>query len=301
MIAKIVKGNSFRGAIDYHSKEGSVQIGGNMAGRNPRELAREFGAVRSQNQACTKPVAHYSLSLPPGEHLTDAQWNDAARDFLDHMGFDGVAHQYIVNRHTDKAHEHIHIVANRISSETGHVVSDKYDFKRAHEACRRLEQKYGLQSVSSKGREIAKPAAAQGPAADAMRAKIDDAIKRCRGDRDLFIGQLRAAGIEPKFNRQKTGRIAGATFTADDSTTFKGSQLGKGYGWKAIDRRMTKQTELAKAVSASRPGLADKLVGNLTNKLVGHLPGGKVVKAIAKAAQQLDTAAPKSKKNETEL
>ena len=300
MISKIIKGNGFRGAINYNNKEGASQIGGNMAGRNPRELAREFGAIRNQNTACQKPVFHCSLSLPPGEKLSDEQWNNAAQDFLGRMGLKN--NQYVVYRHADTDHDHIHIVANRINSHDFSVVSDKFDYKRAHEACRMLEQKYGLQNVSSKAKVIAKTAAAQGPAADGMRAKIDAAIKASRGDRDLFFGQLKARGVAVQLNQQKTGRVAGAKFTADGAT-FKGSELGKDFGWQAIDRRLAKHAEFAKAASAHRhrPGLADKLVGNLTDKLVGHLPGGKVVKAIARAAQQLDTAAPKSKQNETEL
>ena len=45
MIAKISKGNGFRGALDYLFKEDAEIIGGNMIGHDPRSLAREFGCA----------------------------------------------------------------------------------------------------------------------------------------------------------------------------------------------------------------------------------------------------------------
>ena len=47
MIPKIVRGNGFRGVLDYAlKKEKGHLIGGNMLGLNPRELSAEFGFAR---------------------------------------------------------------------------------------------------------------------------------------------------------------------------------------------------------------------------------------------------------------
>ena len=45
MIAKISTGSGFRGALDYLFKVDAETIGGNMAGDDPRSLAREFGCA----------------------------------------------------------------------------------------------------------------------------------------------------------------------------------------------------------------------------------------------------------------
>lgn len=50
MIGKQKKGKGFRGLLDYlESSPGSRLIGGNMSGRNARELAREFKLSRQLN------------------------------------------------------------------------------------------------------------------------------------------------------------------------------------------------------------------------------------------------------------
>ncbi|WP_265278239.1 hypothetical protein [Nostoc sp. KVJ3] len=51
------KGKSFRGLLDYlENKEQSSLIGGNMFGRNARELAREFRLSRQLNPEAEKVV-----------------------------------------------------------------------------------------------------------------------------------------------------------------------------------------------------------------------------------------------------
>ena len=106
MIAKLVKGKGFRGALEYDLREQKGHIlDTNMGGDNPRELAREFGTVRALRPNLTKAVCHVSISLPPDEKLTDDQWKDVAGKYLEGMGFK--ESQYVVTKHTDTEHPHI--------------------------------------------------------------------------------------------------------------------------------------------------------------------------------------------------
>ncbi|GKG93903.1 hypothetical protein CE91St38_19110 [Desulfovibrionaceae bacterium] len=136
MIAKLVKGKGFRGALEYDLREQKGHIlDTNMGGDNPRELAREFGTVRALRPNLTKAVCHVSISLPPDEKLTDDQWKDVAGKYLEGMGFK--ESQYVVTKHTDTEHPHIHILANRVSM-AGEVVSDSRDYQRQEAIMRRL-------------------------------------------------------------------------------------------------------------------------------------------------------------------
>lgn len=56
--------------------------------------------------------------------------------------------QYVVVRHNDTEHDHIHIIANRVSMD-GAVVSESNDYKRHEEIMRKLEKQYCLQQVVS--------------------------------------------------------------------------------------------------------------------------------------------------------
>ena len=122
MIGKMVKGRGFRGALEYDlTKEKGRVIDSNMAGQNPRELAAEFGEIRKLRPNLGKAVLHVSLSAAPGEKLTDEQWREVGQRYLRGMGFKD--NQFVITRHTDTEHEHIHLLANRITP-AGEVVSD---------------------------------------------------------------------------------------------------------------------------------------------------------------------------------
>ncbi|BAZ36770.1 relaxase/mobilization nuclease family protein (plasmid) [Calothrix sp. NIES-4101] len=128
MIAKQRKGRGFRGLLEYvENKEEAGRIGGNMSGRNPRELAAEFRFSRQLNPNVERAVYHVSLSLAPGEYLSDEQWNEISDRYLTEMNFHN--NQYVVYRHSDRDNDHIHIVASRISLDNGRCVHDGWDYK----------------------------------------------------------------------------------------------------------------------------------------------------------------------------
>ena len=146
MIAKAAKGRGFRGALEYDLREDKGHlIDSNMAGQHPRELAAEFGEIRQLRPNLGKAVLHVSLAAAPGEHLTDEQWRQIGQRYLRGMGFKD--NQFVITRHTDTEHEHIHILANRITH-GGAVVSDGQDYKRQEVIMREIERDFGLQRVA---------------------------------------------------------------------------------------------------------------------------------------------------------
>ncbi len=149
MIGKIApKGRGFRGLCAYALRQGRGQIvAGPMAGRTPRELSREFGALRRLNPKLTKAVAHLMLSPAPGDPpLTDSQWQAIADRYIEGMGYAQAPWVGIVHRDTD--HQHLHIIACRIGFD-GKTVSDANDFRKSEAVVRRLESEFELVSVAS--------------------------------------------------------------------------------------------------------------------------------------------------------
>src|SRR4028118_1408066 len=107
MIAKQIKGRGFRGVLEYlHSKAAAERSGGNMSGRNPRELAAEFRFSRRLNPRVERAVYHVSLSLQKHEHLEEDQWNEFVERYLEGMKFDN--NQYVIYCHADRDHDHVH-------------------------------------------------------------------------------------------------------------------------------------------------------------------------------------------------
>ena len=241
-----------------------------MVGENKTELTREFAAISSQNLACEKPVFHASLSLSPGEKFTDEQWNEAAKNYLNQMGFTD-DNQYIFVRHTDKEHDHVHIIANRVNARDLNVVKDGNDFRKSQTACKDLERQYGLSAAPRRKNE---QGISENGKAGEMRKRIDEAIKNSKGDNAKFLAELKQQGVTVKLNQQSTGRVAGATF-ATDSVKYKGSELGRGYSWQGIQQRLGGQENKASRSQATG--------GRLAGKVAGKLPGMRVAKTVQKA------------------
>ena len=241
MIADIHIGESFEGVVRYAAgKEGARVIATNMAGQTVQEWTAEFNAVRKLRPNLRKAVAHVSLSAAPGEHLSDAQWRKIARRYLRRMGF--THNQYVVTRHTDTEHEHVHLVINRVTP-SGGVVSDSQNYRRQEAVMREIEREFGLRTVLS-SRAAPRKAAKKGEIEHSLRTGqpstrqqlCDAAAQGC----DSFTGyveRLEAVGVALIPVVQLGGaKLSGVSYRLD-GTMMKGSDLGRSYAAAGIQKR----------------------------------------------------------------
>lgn len=271
MIAKAVKGKGFRGALEYDlTKQGGRVLDTNMAGENSRELAAEFGEIRKLRPNLGKAVLHVSLSAAPGETLTDAQWREIGKRYMDGMGLE--KNQFIVTRHTDTEHEHIHILANRIRFD-GSVTSDSQDYRRQETIMRELERDYGLQRVApsieaerkapTKGEIEGGIRTGEPSAKQQLQQLCDGAAKDCRSF-SAYQERLEAAGVELVPVVQLEGaKLSGLSYRLD-GVLMKGSDLGKAYSPAGLAKRGVtyEQDRDFAAVRASGEREAARAFGN---------------------------------------
>jgi len=146
MLAKQIKDRNFQGCLAYVlGKEGAIRIGGNLPKLDAAGLDFEFTEISKIRSRLSRSVYHCSLSLAPGEALSDSTWRQVARDYLEAMGFE--KSQFILVRHTDtESHQHVHIIANRVGM-SGKTVSDSFDHYRAQTVVRAIEESYHLRPV----------------------------------------------------------------------------------------------------------------------------------------------------------
>jgi hypothetical protein len=215
----------------------------NMSGENPRELAAEFGEIRKLRPSLGKAVLHVSLSAAPGEKLTDDQWREVGQRYMGAMGLE--KNQFLVTRHTDTEHEHIHILANRIRFD-GSVTSDSQDYKRQEAVMRELERDYGLQRVApsadagrrapTKGEIEEGVRTGQPSARQQLQQLCDGAAKGCRSFTD-YLERLEAVGVELVPVAQLEGaKLSGLSYRLE-GVTMKGSDLGKAYSPAGLAKR----------------------------------------------------------------
>jgi hypothetical protein len=117
--------------------------------------------LRAVDTTAAKPVWHCALRTAPGDRrLSDADWDDVAREVLDRTGLaprgtDGGC-RWVAVRHAD---DHIHLVVTLARQDRARV-STSNDFYRVGEACRAVEDRYRPRPT---GRTTPGHAAARGP------------------------------------------------------------------------------------------------------------------------------------------
>jgi len=258
VIGNITKGRGFRGVLDYLlDKEQGELIGGNMLGEDARELAAEFKLSRSLNPDIKQPVFHASLSLPKredhAEHIDSERWNQLAADYLQRMGF--TRNQYVVVRHFDREHDHIHIVASRIRLDQS-LVDDSWERIKSQQVIRQLEQEYNLTPVLSswevnrrdltKGqyelsrREVAASLTPTPSVKQRIQDIADRVLQKCDTP-EQFIQKMQETGVQIQTRTRRDGSISGISYqyTVDGTTVATpGTKLGTDYSWNGIQRRI---------------------------------------------------------------
>ena len=129
MMAKIVKGSAFKGVINYildKNKGTKIIDADGLRMKSKDSIIRSFVTQASMNNRVSKPVCHISLdfSAQDKDKLSDSLMGQIARDYMRQMGI--VDTQYIIGRHFDKEHPHIHLVYNRVDN-NGKTISDSND------------------------------------------------------------------------------------------------------------------------------------------------------------------------------
>ena len=144
MIAKIIYGETCKGTLNYVlGKEGMRILGyGNTFSQSISP--KFFGSVlhfQGQRNATKNRYAHISLNLPHGEHLDDDTFLKISEEYMENMGYG--EQPYVVVRHNDTKHEHVHIVST-IVKEDGKVLGIFNSHRRSMATRQHLEKKYGL-------------------------------------------------------------------------------------------------------------------------------------------------------------
>lgn len=255
MIGNQTKGRGFRGLLDYlQSQEGAKLIGGNMGSNNARALAVEFKISRQLNYEADRVVYHASLSLPQGERLDDATWNEIAHRYLEEMGFD--SNQYVVYRHSNTQHDHIHICASRIRLDNGKIVHDSWDYKRSESIIRQLERDYGLQQTPSSHEKLSRnPSIGQQrrlereqreytngdrptPQERTVKQQLQELIDRATADYPTIpqlIERLQIEGVKVRHGLTRNGKSKGISYSWKGQQ-FSGTNLGAAYTWPGLQK-----------------------------------------------------------------
>jgi len=111
---------------------------------NIHKLFNEMKEVGEMNDQVEKKYFEVSLNLVQGEELSNDRFLQLAKEYMLEMGYGNCC--YAVIRHTDKEHQHVHILSTTIDYDGIHI-SDSNNFRKSQLLSRKLENKYGLKAV----------------------------------------------------------------------------------------------------------------------------------------------------------
>ncbi|KAA6324894.1 hypothetical protein EZS27_025828 [termite gut metagenome] len=235
MIAKIVQGRGFRGVVNYVLDKTKAQLlyAEGVRLKDKDSITHSFITQNKMNPKIVKPVAHISLdfSMQDRERLTDNVMVGIALEYMQKMGYENT--QYIIVRHHDTDHPHVHLVINRIDND-GKRISDKNEKWRSTKICMELTKKYGLYVAS--GKENVKRERLREP--DKTKYEIYDTLKAiipgCRNWNEL-TAKLQKSGIITEFRYNgDTDKIQGVRFEKNEYT-FNGSKIDRTCSYSKID------------------------------------------------------------------
>lgn len=229
MISKIFSGHSFDGACRYVcSKQGAkVLETAGVRGHHYKQMAADFKFQQGMHPTKKKACFHGILSFYPGEgeRIGDAKMLEIAKKYLEEIGIKNT--QYAIAKHTDRAHLHLHIIANLVDN-NGKVISDSYIGLKGKKIAGQLTEAYGLVPADRKNLKLTHLEALN--QSEANRYKIYEAILKnlphCRNISELEE-RLKKQKITTIYKyKGQTNEKQGVSFQIEKDC-FKGSKIDR--------------------------------------------------------------------------
>ena len=241
MISKPVPANSFYHTCRYicQKKGAEILIAEGVRSHNYKVMAQDFSSQQQMRPTKEKAVFHSILSFHPDEKPSDEVMMEIARKYLDRLGI--VNTQFAVSKHTDKAHLHLHIVANLVNNE-GKAISDSWIGLRGKKIAQQLTQEYNL--IPALKKDLKRTHLEALSKHEAIKYKIYQAIAEnlplSRTMQELEDRLLKLCiGVQYKYKGQTQDK-QGISFKMGN-ISFKGSQVDRQYSLAGLQKILAQQ------------------------------------------------------------
>ena len=241
MIGKVITGKSFGGCIRYVVQKHDALIldAAGIRMQQVNQIINDFNLQRKYNPNLGKAVGHIALSWSINDlpKLNDEVMVSLAKEYLQKMKIQDT--QYLIVKHRDKEHPHLHIVYNRVNND-GKTISDKFEKQRNVQVAKELTLKHGL--YLSPGKQQVKRRQLKGQ--DKVKYELFDAI-RSASKKVKNINELKQAlakqGIVTHL-KYKSGstEVQGISFSKG-VYKFKGSEIDRSLSYAKLSQAIAQQ------------------------------------------------------------
>ena len=244
MVSKVFEGHSFYHASRYICLKPGAKVLDALGVRDydfklmAEDFIRQSGLRPAKTQACF----HSVLSFYPGEDPGEDNMIQIAREYLEKLGIRNT--QFAVVKHTDRAHLHLHILANLVDN-NGKSIKDSWIGLRGKKAAQELTRKYGLTPAEGKNLRLTHLEALHPVEADKYKIylAITEHLPHCRTLEELEARLLKQ-GIETQYKyKGQTLEKQGVSFKLGN-TRLKGSQIDRKYSLGGLQKALALRQEI---------------------------------------------------------
>ena len=156
MVARINTGKSISKALNYNEqkvangKAECITASGFIKDINTLNFydkLRHFERLISLNERATINTLHVSLNFDSSDKINTEKLQAIAREYMERIGFGN--QPYVVYRHDDASHPHIHIVTTNIQSDGSRISLHNIGKNQSEKARKEIEIEFGLVKAES--------------------------------------------------------------------------------------------------------------------------------------------------------
>ena len=260
MISKVFSGHSFYHACRYICKDQTRSVvleAEGVRGHDYRLMAEDFARQHELRPSKQQACFHSILSFYPGENPGDEKMAEIGRKYLEEIGI--LNTQYVIVKHTDKEHLHLHILANMINND-GETISDSWIGFRAKKAAQALTLEYDLTQALKKDLTITHTEAMTPSEANKYKIykAISEILPHCRTMKELEE-KLSARGIETLYKYKGDTNVKQGISFRIGNDRFKGSKIDRRFSLGNLEKTLELQLKKVLEQKQQMPGRSQKV------------------------------------------
>lgn len=237
MISKVITGKTFYGCCRYvckDEKRAEILCAEGVRDYDYRLMAHDFEINRQALPNKGKAVFHGILSFHPSDRFSNRLMLCIAQDYLKRICVEHT--QFVIVKHSDKAHLHLHIIANLVNND-GKAIKDSWLGLRGKKVAQALTEEYRL--VPAVRKDITLTNLQSLNDEEATRYEIFQAIRaalpQCNTLQELEALLLHQhIDIQYKYRRGTT-ELQGISFRKG-KFAFKGSSIDRAYSLGGLQK-----------------------------------------------------------------
>jgi len=243
-MGKPITGRSFGGCIGYvvNKQDAKILAAEGVRMQNASTLTHDFNLQRKMRPELGKAVGHLVLSWSKEDlvKLNDDIMVERAKEYMEKVGIRNT--QYVIVRHSDRDHPHLHLVYNRVDN-NGQTITDKNNYAKNVKASKEITLKYGYHL--GEGKDLVNRQALKGK--EKIRYELYDTIKAAMKTATTWKGMeaaLARQGISIAYKfRSGTKEVQGISFEKG-GIKMKGSAIDRNLSYPKIDATLSRNQQV---------------------------------------------------------